>query len=341
MALDREMSEPLLEVKDLKTFFFLRRGVAQAVNGVSFTLDRGQVLGLVGESGCGKSVTATSILRLIPSPPGRIVSGNILFHDRRTEAGERVVDFARLSQGEMRQYRGNQVAVILQDPMTSLNPVYTVGNQVSEPFKLHRRLAGAPLIKEVVEVLKRVRIPNPEIRIADYPHQFSGGMRQRVSLAMGISCSPELLIADEPTTALDVTIQAQILKLLEQLQADTGMAIILITHNLGIVARLCHRVAVMYAGRIVEEGRVERIFREPAHPYTRALMASVPRLGRKNRKLYAIEGQPPNLLNPPPGCSFWPRCSSKEEICQKEYPPQTVIESPDYVRCWQYKGGLA
>jgi oligopeptide/dipeptide ABC transporter ATP-binding protein len=339
--LDGDMSEPLLEVKDLKTFFFLRRGVAQAVNGVSFRLNRGQVLGLVGESGCGKSVTASSILRLIPSPPGRIVGGRILFHDRRSAAAERVVDFVELSQGEMRRYRGNQVAVILQDPMTSLNPVYTVGNQVSEPFRLHRRLSGAALLKEVIEVLKRVRIPNPEIRIAEYPHQFSGGMRQRVSLAMGISCSPELLIADEPTTALDVTIQAQILSLLEQLKEATGMAIILITHNLGIVARLCHRVAVMYAGRIVEEGRVERIFREPAHPYTQALMASVPRLGMKSRKLYAIEGQPPNMLALPPGCSFWPRCSSKRDECEKEFPPHATIEGEDYVRCWQYQGRLA
>jgi oligopeptide/dipeptide ABC transporter ATP-binding protein len=333
------MTERLLEVKNLETFFFVRRGIAKAVNGVSFTLNRGEVLGLVGESGCGKSVTALSILGLVPSPPGKIVGGEILFNSRDESGSENEVDLLKLNQTEMREYRGKRMTVILQDPMTSLNPVYSIGNQVAEPFRLHEKLRGHNLLKKVISVLTRVRIPNPEVRIADYPHQFSGGMRQRVSMAMGVGCNPQLLIADEPTTALDVTIQAQLLKLLEQIQQEYGMAIILITHNLGIVARLCDRVCVMYAGRIVEEGSVRRIFKEPSHPYTRALMDSVPRLGLKEKKLYSIEGQPPNLLYLPTGCSFWPRCSFADDKCQRDFPPITTIENQDYVRCWKYSGG--
>jgi len=295
---------------------------------------------LVGESGCGKSVTAMSILRLIPSPPGKIVEGEILFRGQDESGGEPEVDLLKLSQMEMRKFRGKRISVVLQDPMTSLNPVFTIGNQVGEPFRLHENLSGADLLKKIIEVLKRVRIPNPEVRIADYPHQFSGGMRQRVSTAMGIGCNPQLLIADEPTTALDVTIQAQLLKLFGQVQQESGMAIILITHNLGIVARLCDRVCVMYAGRIVEEGSVKRVFKKPAHPYTRALMDSVPRLGKKKR-LFSIEGQPPNLLFLPPGCSFWPRCTLADERCKQEFPSITGIEGDDYVRCWKYQGGAA
>jgi len=333
------MTERLLEVKNLETFFFVRRGIAKAVNGVSFTLNRGEVLGLVGESGCGKSVTALSILGLVPSPPGKIVGGEILFNSRDESGSENEVDLLKLNQTEMREYRGKRMTVILQDPMTSLNPVFSIGNQVAEPFRLHEKLRGQNLLKKVISVLTRVRIPNPEVRVADYPHQFSGGMRQRVSVAMGVGCNPQLLIADEPTTALDVTIQAQLLKLLEQIQQEYEMAIILITHNLGIVARLCDRVCVMYAGRIVEEGSVRRIFKEPSHPYTRALMDSVPRLGFKEKKLYSIEGQPPNLLYLPTGCSFWPRCTFADDKCQRDFPPITTIENQDYVRCWKFSGG--
>ncbi len=333
------MTERLLEVKNLETFFFVRRGIAKAVNGVSFTLNRGEVLGLVGESGCGKSVTALSILGLVPSPPGKIVGGEILFNSRDESGGENEVDLLKLNQTKMREYRGKRMTVILQDPMTSLNPVYNIGNQVAEPFRIHEKLKGQNLLKKVISVLTKVRIPNPEVRVADYPHQFSGGMRQRVSIAMGVGCNPQLLIADEPTTALDVTIQAQLLKLLEQIQQEYEMAIILITHNLGIVARLCDRVCVMYAGQIVEEGSVRRIFKEPSHPYTRALMDSVPRLGLKEKKLYSIEGQPPNLLYLPTGCSFWPRCSFADDKCQRDFPPITTIENQDYVRCWKYSGG--
>lgn len=333
------MTDRLLEVKNLETFFFVRRGIAKAVNGVSFTLNRGEVLGLVGESGCGKSVTALSILGLVPSPPGKIVGGEILFNSRDESGSENEVDLLKLKQTEMREYRGKRMTVILQDPMTSLNPVYSIGNQVAEPFRLHEKLRGHNLLKKVIGVLKRVRIPNPEVRLADYPHQFSGGMRQRVSMAMGVGCNPQLLIADEPTTALDVTIQAQLLKLLEQIQQEFEMAIILITHNLGIVARLCDRVCVMYAGQIVEEGSVRRIFKEPSHPYTRALMDSVPRLGLKEKKLYSIEGQPPNLLYLPEGCSFWPRCTFADDKCRRDFPPITTIEDLDYVRCWKFSGG--
>jgi oligopeptide/dipeptide ABC transporter ATP-binding protein len=333
------MTERLLEVKNLETFFFVRRGIAKAVNGVSFTLNRGEVLGLVGESGCGKSVTALSILGLVPSPPGKIVGGEILFNSKDESGSENEVDLLTLNQTEMREYRGKRMTVILQDPMTSLNPVYSIGNQVAEPFRLHEKLRGHNLLKKVIGVLKRVRIPNPEVRVADYPHQFSGGMRQRVSMAMGIGCNPQLLIADEPTTALDVTIQAQLLRLLEQIQQEFEMAIILITHNLGIVARLCDRVCVMYAGQIVEEGSVRRIFKAPSHPYTMALMDSVPRLGLKEKKLASIEGQPPNLLYLPTGCSFWPRCTFADDQCQRDFPPITTIEDQDYVRCWKYSGG--
>jgi len=333
------MSERLLEVNNLETHFFLKRGVAKAVNGVSFRVNRGEVLGLVGESGCGKSVTAMSILGLIPNPPGRIVDGEIDFYSRDESGGKTKTDLTKLNHNELREYRGKRISVILQDPMTSLNPVFSIGNQVSEVFRLHEHLKGTDLLNKVIEVLDRVRIPNPEIRIKGYPHQFSGGMRQRVAMAMGIGCHPQLLIADEPTTALDVTIQAQLLKLLQQIQREYGMAIILITHNLGIVARLCDRVCVMYAGRIVEQGGIRRIFKDPLHPYTKALMDSVPRLGMKEKTLYSIEGQPPNLLNLPAGCSFQPRCTLADEKCQREYPPVTLIDEEDHVRCWRFAGG--
>ena len=330
------MNQPLLQVDNLKTFFFLRRGVAKAVNGVSFTLSQGEILGLVGESGSGKSVTAMSILQLVPSPPGKIVDGRILFHTRNESGMPQDIDLLKLNQTNMRRFRGKRISVVLQDPMTSLNPVFNIGNQVGEPFRYHDGIKGAALMKQIVGVLEKVKIPNPRIRIKDYPHQFSGGMRQRVSMAMGIGCNPELLIADEPTTALDVTIQAQLLTLLQRLQQEFRMAILLITHNLGIVAQLCHRVCVMYAGRIIEEGTVQRIFRSPAHPYTLALMDSVPRLGMKEKKLYSIQGQPPNLLELPTGCSFGPRCPLGDGHCRQNPPPVTNIGDNDYVRCWKY-----
>lgn len=321
--------EPLLVVDDLKTYFFTRQGVVKAVDGVSFSIREGETLGLVGESGCGKSMTALSILRLVPEPAGRIVGGKILFQ------GE---DLLQKSESQMRQYRGSRISMILQDPLTSLNPIFTIGDQVAGPIKYHRRGSDSRNVRDkVVDVLQRVRIPAAEKRLKDYPHLFSGGMRQRVVGAMAIACEPRLLIADEPTTALDVTIEAQFLRLLKQIQQESGIALILITHNLGIVARICRRVAVMYAGRIVESGNVHRIFENPAHPYTKGLMDSVPRLGEKKQRLVAIPGQPPDMSTLPPGCSFWPRCEYTQEICRQEYPPETRVGEDGYVRCWLAK----
>jgi oligopeptide/dipeptide ABC transporter ATP-binding protein len=331
------MSERLLEVQDLKTHLLLRRGVVKVLDGVSFKIDKGEVLGLVGESGCGKSFTALSVLRLIPSPPGKIVGGKILFHVKTDSGSAQQIDLARVEQEKMHEYRGKHIAMILQDPMSSLNPVYDIGDQVGETLQVHLGYQGHVLQENIIEILKSVRIPNPEVRLRDYPHQFSGGMRQRVCLGISVSCNPQLLIADEPTTALDVTTQGQMLELLQSIQRDNGMAIMLITHNLGIVAQICDRVAVMYAGVIIEEGDRTRIFKEPMHPYTRGLMAAVPRLGKKMDRLLTIEGQPPNLFSRPLGCSFWPRCGWVMEKCKKEFPPATVLDERNYVRCWKYE----
>ena len=318
----------LLEVKDLKTYFFLRRGVVKAVDGVSFTLDEGETLGLVGESGCGKTITCLSILRLVPKPAGRIVNGEIIFNG---------VNLLSLPDEEMRRYRGRHVSMILQDPMVSLNPVFPIGDQIGEGIAIHQGLKGRALWEKVVAMLRMVRIPSPEERLRDYPHQFSGGMRQRVVGAISLACQPHLLIADEPTTSLDVTIQAQYLDLMKQIQKEQNLAMIFITHDFGIVASVCTKVAVMYAGKIIEMAPVRELFNNPIHPYTKGLMASVPSVDEKADTLYSIEGQPPSLLNLPEGCAFWVRCAEKNEKClPKEFPPEVRISSDHIVRCWLY-----
>lgn len=301
----------LLEVIDLKTHFPTREGLVRAVDGVSFHLDRGELLGVVGESGCGKSMTALSIMRLI-APPGKIVSGEIRFEDR---------DLLKLSQSEMREVRGNDIAMIFQDPMTSLNPVFTVGEQIAEALRLHRKLSRADARKAAVQAMREVSIPDPDLRAKDYPHQLSGGMRQRVMIAMALACDPKLLIADEPTTALDVTIQAQILELLNHLRKTRELAVLLITHDLGVVAEVADRVAVMYTGKIVEESPVNELFARPKHPYTEGLLRSVPKLTEKDvvkpERLSTIEGMVPRPNALPPGCHFEPRCPYAMPRCRE------------------------
>ncbi|MBW2061704.1 MAG: ABC transporter ATP-binding protein [Deltaproteobacteria bacterium] len=319
------MGKNILEVKELKTYFFTRRGVVKAVDGLSFTIEEGETLGLVGESGCGKSITCLSILRLVPKPAGRIVAGEILMNGDNLLAK---------TDKEMRQVRGKQISMILQEPMTSLNPVFTIGNQVAEPIKLHQKLDRKAVWEKVKEMLSLVKIPSPEVRIREYPHQMSGGMRQRIVGAMTLSCQPQLLIADEPTTALDVTIQAQFLKLLKDIQRDSKLTMIVVTHDFGIVARVCDRVAVMYAGKVVENAPIRDLFNNPRHPYTIALMESLPKMEKKADRLFSIEGQPPDLRDLPPGCRFAPRCPQVKEICQREFPPQSVIGDRHSLSCW-------
>ncbi len=298
---------PLLEVRDLQTHFHTQDGVVKAVDRVSFFVDRGETLGIVGESGCGKSVTSLSIMRLIPSPPGKIAGGQILFD------GE---DLLQQSEERMRQIRGNRIAMIFQDPMTSLNPVLTIGRQITESLELHLKLSRREAQKRAAELLDMVGIPSASKRLDNYPHQFSGGMRQRVMIAMALSCNPELLIADEPTTALDVTIQAQILELINRLKEELDTAVIIITHDLGVVAGMTDRVTVMYAGRVVEEGPTREIFENPRMPYTIGLLRSIPRLDEaRRRKLNPIRGLPPNLIDLPPICAFSPRCDFAQERC--------------------------
>jgi oligopeptide/dipeptide ABC transporter ATP-binding protein len=319
------MDHPLLEVKDLRTWFFTRWGVVKAVDGVSFTLGASETLGLVGESGCGKSMTALSILRLQPRPAGRIVGGQVLLQ------GE---DLLQKSEREMRRIRGRQISMILQDPMQSLNPVFSVGEQIAEALRIHQGLEGPTLWEQAREMLRRVKIPSPELRLRAYPHQMSGGMRQRVVGAISLACRPAILIADEPTTSLDVTIQAQYLRLLKGLQEEMGLALIFITHDFGIVAKMCDRVAVMYAGRIVESAEVRELFNHPRHPYTVALLNSVPRLETKIERLSSIEGQPPLLYDLPPGCPFAPRCPHARDRCRDEYPPEVAVADGHRVNCW-------
>lgn len=321
-------SGTLLSVEDLCTRLYTRRGVVKAVDGVSFTVAKGETLGLVGESGCGKSMTLLSILRLPPQPAGRIEGGRIVLNGQ---------DLLELSEAEMQQVRGSKVAMILQDPMTSLDPLFTIGQQVSETVRAHDSGAENGAASRVRDLLKMVRIPSPEMRVRDYPHQMSGGMRQRIVAAVALAGGPQLLLADEPTTALDVTIQMQFLALLKDLQQQTGMSIIAVTHDLGIVARLCQRVAIMYAGRIVELADVRSIFRDPLHPYTRGLIESVPRLGAKSDRLESIEGQPPDLAQLPRGCHFAPRCKRVMPRCLEEYPAQFDAGDGRTVRCWLYE----
>jgi oligopeptide/dipeptide ABC transporter ATP-binding protein len=324
------MAQQVLEVKQLQTYFFSAQGtrVVKAVDGVSFTLNEGETLGVVGESGSGKTVTSMSLLRLLP-PAARIVGGEIWFQ------GENLLT---KSEREMRNLRGSQLTMILQDPMMSLNPLFTIGEQIAEPLRIHRHMRGARLGERIKELLRGVRIPSPEVRLREYPHQMSGGMRQRIVGAIGISCEPKLLIADEPTTSLDVTIQAQYLNLLKDIQQRSRLAMIFITHNIGIVAKMCDNVGVMYAGKLVERAPVRTIFNQPAHPYTEALLQAVPKLTDRSKRLWSIEGQPPDLANPPTGCPFNPRCPHAEDRCRREVPPEFQVGENHYTRCWLWEG---
>ncbi|HEX2117280.1 MAG TPA: ABC transporter ATP-binding protein [Alphaproteobacteria bacterium] len=326
---------PILTVDRLQTHFFTEDGVTRAVDGVSFTVDPGETLGIVGESGCGKSVTALSILGLLPAKIGRVVGGSVRFEGR---------ELLGLDEAKMRQIRGNRIAMIFQEPMTSLNPVHTIGDQIAEAVQIHQGLGKADALKRAAEMLRLVRIPDAERRVKDYPHQFSGGMRQRAMIAMALACNPKLLIADEPTTALDVTIQAQILKLMIELKSRFGAAIMLITHDLGVVAETCQRVIVMYAGRKVEEAPVLELFDRPAHPYTRGLMASIPRRNARTarkKRLYEIPGMVPNLRDPIVGCAFAPRCAFARERCRIEAPALRDVAGRHAVACWEAERVMA
>ncbi len=324
-------NEHILDVRGLKTYFYTEDGVVRAVDGVDLYVQRGEVLGLVGESGCGKSVTSFSIMRLV-GIPGKIIEGEILFEEQ---------DLLRLSEQEMRHIRGNRISMIFQQPSSCLNPVFRVGDQITEVLDVHQKLGKEKNRRRAVELLRTVGIPEPEKRLDAYAHELSGGMAQRVMIAMAVACLPELLIADEPTTALDVTIQAQILDLLRTLRSQMNTSIILITHDLGIVAEMCDRVAVMYAGRLVEETGVVSLFSAPKHPYTVGLIGSVPVLGQVRDKLHVIPGTVPNLIDLPPGCKFAPRCEARiersMEICTEEEPPLVPVEARHTVRCWLYQ----
>jgi peptide/nickel transport system ATP-binding protein len=321
------MGEPLLQIRGLKTHFATDDGMVQAVDGVDLTVHAGETVGVVGESGCGKTVTALSVLKLVAMPPARIVDGQILWRGR---------DLVPLELEGMDRIRSKEIGMVFQEPMTSLNPVYTVGEQIAEAIRRHEGLGRRAALGKTVDMLRLVQIPNPERRVHDYPHQFSGGMRQRVMIAMALSCSPKLLIADEPTTALDVTIQAQILELLQDMKARFGMAVMLITHAMGVVAETAQRVVVMYAGKVVEEASVEQLFSQPRHPYTLGLIRSIPRIdtaaARKTR-LEAIGGVVPSLLDPPPGCRFAPRCRFAADVCRQAVPPLREIEAGHKVAC--------
>ena len=321
------MANLVLDVKDLVTRFYIPEGVVHAVNGVSFDLEEGETLGIVGESGCGKSVTMLSILRLIPQPPGKIENGEALFLGR---------DLLKIPISEMRKVRGAEIGMIFQDPMTSLNPVLTIGKQVSEPMVEHLGMTQKEADERVVELLDLVGIPQPRDRLTDYPHQFSGGMRQRAMIAMALSCNPKILIADEPTTALDVTIQAQIVELVNRLQEQLGMAVIWITHDLGVVARVVRRVIVLYAGFIVESAPVKEVYAKPSHPYTMGLLGSIPRLDQRHgtSKLTSIEGRPPDMFADPDSCPFAPRCQYVEDICRQENPGLRSIGDTHSIACW-------
>ncbi|PKB83056.1 MAG: dipeptide/oligopeptide/nickel ABC transporter ATP-binding protein [SAR202 cluster bacterium Io17-Chloro-G9] len=316
----------VLEVDDLRTYFQTKWGTVKAVDGVSFNLHKGETLGIVGESGSGKSVTMLSLMRLIPVPPGRIVSGKALLEG---------VDLLQLSEAEMTDIRGSKIGLIIQDPMTSLNPVFKIGEQVAEAIKIHQDIPRRSVLEQALSVLRRVNIPAAETRMHDYPHQLSGGMRQRVVGAIGISCEPTVLIADEPTTSLDATIQAQYLNLLRNIQKESDLSLIFITHDFGIVAKMCDRVGVMYAGKIVEMGDVREIFNQPSHPYTEALLASVPKIEEDVERLYSIEGQPPTLHDLPPGCPFADRCQYVMNKCREEYPPVVQITESHNAACWR------
>ena len=333
-------AKTVLEVEGLKTYFFVRQGVVKAADDISFSLKAGEKLAIVGESGCGKSMTALSILRLVPDPPGRIVAGSIKLDGK---------DLLKLSDAEMRKIRGNQISMIFQEPMTSLNPVWSIGNQISEAVMLHQNVSRHEAFDKAVEMLKLVKIPEPSRRAREYPHQLSGGMRQRAMTAMALACNPHVLLADEPTTALDVTIQAQILDLILELQERLGTAVVLITHDLGVVAETAKRVIVMYGGKIVEEAAVEDLFENPLHPYTQGLLAAVPHLAAlstqageaaSRNRLKEIPGIVPALVNLPKGCVFAPRCPHASDVCRNEYPPYEMKQPGHGVACW-HAGKLA
>ena len=323
-------TEPVLEVRHLKTYFLTEDGEGKAVDDVSFSIGRGEVLGLVGESGCGKSVTSLSIMRLVPDPPGKILGGQILFNGR---------NLLELSEEEMRTVRGRDVSMVFQEPMTSLNPVFTVGDQIQEGYILHTGASKKDARARTIELMKLVNIPAPETRIDDYPHQFSGGMRQRIMIAMALACNPKVVICDEPTTALDVTIQAQILELLNTLRTEMGTAILLITHDLAVIAETAHRVVVMYAGKVVEEAEVRALFAKPLHPYTQGLMGSIPRVDQKSDRLASIEGVVPSPFGLPDGCRFYNRCNQRLDLCKTQCP--TLVDKgepghPHTVACHIY-----
>ena len=325
------MTQPLLDIRDLKTYFYTDDGVVRAVDGVSLSIAPQKTLGLVGESGCGKSITAFSTMRLIPSPPGKIEHGQILFHkDPESDP----IDLTQLNPKgtQMRDIRGNDIAMIFQEPMTSLSPVHTVGNQIAEAIRLHQNTDKKEARERAIDALNKVRLPRPDRQVDAYPHELSGGMRQRAMIAMALSCNPSLLIADEPTTALDVTVQAQILDLMRHLQSDIGMAIMLITHDLGVVASMADYVAVMYLGKIVEYADTRTVFKNPRHPYTRGLLNSIPQVGQK-RRLVPIEGTIPDPFEIPQGCAFAPRCPHAMDKCREE-PQLLEIESGHRVSCW-------
>lgn len=317
--------EKILEVKDLHVNFTTYGGTVQAVRGVNFHLNKGETLAIVGESGCGKSVTSNAIMRLIPSPPGEISNGNVFFKGK---------DLTKVSEKEMRNIRGVDISMIFQDPMTALNPTLTIGTQLTEGLRQHRKVSEKEAKKKALDMMKLVGIPDPEERLKQHPHQFSGGMRQRIVIAIALICEPELLIADEPTTALDVTIQAQILELFEEIQQTMGVSIVLITHDLGVVAKIADRIAVMYAGKIVEVGTKREIFYKPEHPYTKGLLNSVPRLDLLEEKLIPIDGTPPDLFAPPQGCPFAARCSFAMEVCDLVYPAPSKVTDSHKVNCW-------
>jgi peptide/nickel transport system ATP-binding protein/oligopeptide transport system ATP-binding protein len=321
----------LLSVQELKTYFYTFEGVAKAVDDVSFTLDKGEVIGLVGESGCGKSVTAQSVMRLIPDPPGKIAHGRISFDS---------TDILGLTLEAMRSIRGKRISMIFQEPMTSLNPVFTIGDQIAEMFILHEKLSSRQAWEQAIAMLQKVQVPAPEKRVHEYPHQLSGGMRQRAMIAMALACNPEILIADEPTTALDVTVQAQILDLMLQLKEDYHSAIMMITHDLGVIAEMAQRVVVMYAGKVVEQAETLTLFDHPLHPYTQGLLQSIPKLGGRagggSRELLEIKGMVPGLLQLPKGCAFHPRCTRAFERCHREVPQLREMEKGHLVRCWLY-----
>lgn len=319
--------DTILQVRELQTYFKTDAGILKAVDGISFDVHKGETLGLVGESGCGKSVTNLSIMRLVPSPPGKIVGGEVFYNGQ---------DILKMSEKELRNIRGNKISMIFQDPMTSLNPFLRISTQMIETIMLHQNKTKKEAREKAIRMLGEVGIPNPEKRIDCYPHQFSGGMRQRVMIAMALSCNAELLIADEPTTALDVTIQAQILELIQKMNEKFNTAVILITHDLGVVAGMCDNVCVMYAGKIVERAPTDELFAHPMHPYTEGLIASVPKLESdgKKEKLFSIEGQPPNVIDLPPCCPFHPRCHKAMEVCKCAYPPTKQIDAKHSVACW-------